>query len=711
MAIIANENKGYTQDEFKDYLKTTIDAIVPQVSELETSAEQSATDSASSATSAANSAKQSATSAANSEAANQQSKKWASATESPDGAVDTDSPTGKTQSSRSWALYSKDRSDSAASSATASANSATEAATHEANAKQSLVASQNIQKEVEDGLKKVSSVVTYRGTVDSFTSLPTGLTSDNTGDMYNIKNAGGTDSSGNEIKAGDNVVWNGSGWDDQSGHVDLSDYYTKEEIGKSVLSVVANNDTLTFIHRDATKDSLTINNVGHATKASQDGNGNNIVTTYETQASHASDINSINNTINTKCLSSLTVTDASITATTVDGTKSTVTVNNVAHAGKASQDDKGQAIDTTYATKLEVKSKENNIIRSFAALPVCYMRDSCFGGTKTILTAPSHLYVNVGNLGFIQESSSTIDISKTAAWDNSIYATAANRKGKDFYIYACQTDTSVPKIILSANSTVPTGYTATNSRKVGGFHCECADVGTISGHPLSGYVAGDILPASVWDLRHRPISSPEGMVFDGRRWIDIYLASWDGSKLVSAYNGVICDGESSPKFHGELFVERFAEIGKHLPSREDFMHFAKGIEEGVNISGSKDYNTTGGHVTTSGRRMISNYGIEEPTGYMWQWGSDLLESMSSSHSGNNRYMDGYDWSDLSVYNSDIDSTKRGSCFGFLRRVLFGGGWGDGARCGSRSSSCCSFSAPRLGGSGARGASEPLAPEI
>ena len=141
------------------------------------------------------------------------------------------------------------------------------------------------------------------------------------------------------------------------------------------------------------------------------------------------------------------------------------------------------------------------------------------------------------------------------------------------------------------------------------------------------------------------------------------------------------------------------------------MHFAKGIEEGVNISGSKDYNTTGGHVTTSGRRMISNYGIEDPSGYMWQWGSDLLESMSSSHSGNNMYMDGYDWSDLSVYNSDIDSTKRGSCLGFLRRVRFGGWWGGGADCGSRSAGCNDFSVRRDGGDGARGASEPLAPEI
>lgn len=247
-----------------------------------TSAASSATAAKNSATAAASSATSASTSTANSEASNQQSKKWAIATDSPDGTADTSSSTGKTQSSRSWALYSKDRALASETSAKASANSATSAATHEANAKQSLVASQNVQKEVEDGLKKVSSVVTYRGTVDTFSNLPTGLTTDNTGDMYNVKSAGGTDANGNEIKAGDNVVWNGNGWDDQSGHVDLSDYYTKEEMGKAVLSIVSNDDTLTFIHRDATRDSITVNNVDHATKATLDSNGKVITDTYET---------------------------------------------------------------------------------------------------------------------------------------------------------------------------------------------------------------------------------------------------------------------------------------------------------------------------------------------------------------------------------------------------------------------------------------------
>ncbi|UNF41144.1 hypothetical protein MNL09_03155 [Bartonella krasnovii] len=47
---------------------------------------------------------------------------------------------------------------------------------------------------------------------------------------------------------------------------------------------------------------------------------------------------------------------------------------------------------------------------------------------------------------------------------------------------------------MSVNATYPDGYTANNSGKIGGFHALCADVGTISGHPLSGYRAGIYYP-------------------------------------------------------------------------------------------------------------------------------------------------------------------------------------------------------------------------
>ena len=114
------------------------------------------------------------------------------------------------------------------------------------------------------------------------------------------------------------------------------------------------------------------------------------------------------------------------------------------------------------------------------------------------------MMVNVNNKGYIG-TAVTLNLNATASWDSSStsYATAANRAGKDVYIYVCEQDGDIPKILLSANSTVPAGYTAATSRKIGGFHCLCLSVGTISGHQLSGYNTGDILPLSVWDLKQQ----------------------------------------------------------------------------------------------------------------------------------------------------------------------------------------------------------------
>lgn len=77
------------------------------------------------------------TSETNSEISNQKAKKWAEATDSPDGEVDTDSTTGKTQSSKEWALYSKTKAQEAATSATNAKSSETNAKTSETNAKTS----------------------------------------------------------------------------------------------------------------------------------------------------------------------------------------------------------------------------------------------------------------------------------------------------------------------------------------------------------------------------------------------------------------------------------------------------------------------------------------------------------------------------------------------------------------------------------------------
>lgn len=68
---------------------------------------------------------------------------------------------------------------------------------------------------------KVSSVMKYKGSVSSMNDLPSNAT---IGDVYNIETEGTNNS------AGDNAVWNGTGWDVLAGMVDLSDYYMKSEL-------------------------------------------------------------------------------------------------------------------------------------------------------------------------------------------------------------------------------------------------------------------------------------------------------------------------------------------------------------------------------------------------------------------------------------------------------------------------------------------------
>lgn len=300
-----------------------------------------------------------------------------------------------------------------------------------------------------------------------------------------------------------------------------------------------------------------------------------------------------------------------------------------------------------------------------------------------------------------------------------------DRAGKDVYIWALVNDNKELSFALSLSSTSPntTGYT--NSYVIGGFHCLCADVGVIEGHTLSEYTKGAIIPNSVWTEKHRPVSDPEGMVWvpEINKWVDIYLPSWNGSKLISKYQGVIADGTSSPSFNGSKFAEYAGKANKQLISYDEFAVVAKGSNEGTSINGASDPNTAGGHVDTAGRRMISNYGLEDCCGVLWQWSRTLFEGGATSptasstwknNAGQNVYTDGdmryyldnYAWYKESVYNPTFDSQQYGSCYGLLRRALFGGHWVAGSFCGSRAVHCNVFSAHGWSDCSARLVSSP-----
>lgn len=356
-------------------------------------------------------------------------------------------------------------------------------------------------------------------------------------------------------------------------------------------------------------------------------------------------------------------------------------------------------ISTVAASQAEMQVGTEIALRSMSPLRIAeaiqaigltstyYDQSALFSGSQTNLVLPN---INViVNSTLVRVTGSTLALGTAGNWDNSTYATAANRAGKDFYVYAMQAG----GVILSANSTYPTGYTAANSRKIGGFHCLAVAVGTISGHTLSGYVAGDILPRSVWDRFNRSSARQEGTILSrSGMWVDIYLPSVSGSTLVSVNGGTIADGVSSPAFHCYKFEQWFARQGMKSISQLEFFAASDGANQSTNITGSADPGTTTGHTDTAGRRMISNEGVEDTCGVMWQWTRDQGGVMTSA-----AWANAYDGNDSGVGGQHYQAPYRGG---------LGGGWDDGVKCGSRSSAWASSPLSLYSNFSGRGVAEP-----
>ncbi len=311
--------------------------------------------------------------------------------------------------------------------------------------------------------------------------------------------------------------------------------------------------------------------------------------------------------------------------------------------------------------------------------------------------------------------------------------------GKDYYVYACNSSgTLLFKISLA--STFPAGFTAVTSRKIGGFHTLCVDVGAIAGHTLTGYLANEILPQSVWDLKHRPRSNPEGMVYSEAisKWVDIYLASGTGASTASVYNAAISDTRDWMDF-----TDDGGAVKKRLLDDIEFQLIAAGSNEETNITGSADPVTTGGHVDTAARRMISNIGCEDCAGAMWQWLRDQsyrYDGGSHTHvftgnalaththtenqeaiytqnvqtagtsggtpAGSNASVDPappFDWYNLPGVKGSI---YRQGTYGDIK-LLAGGAWDAGTNSGSRSRYATYFRWDSYTNIGARMLAEPL----
>lgn len=289
--------------------------------------------------------------------------------------------------------------------------------------------------------------------------------------------------------------------------------------------------------------------------------------------------------------------------------------------------------------------------------------------------------------------------------DDEITISAANlvsgdafAAGTSYFVYLVYTDQRnwLFKISTSSSQTFSGALAA---RIIGGFDTLCVSVtseqvySTTEVHPFSGAVAGYIHPFSVWDLWHRPVCCPEGFAYAPTLgiWASIYLMSKDASlntwttgttasgskypndsfKMVSKNGGTILDGVSTPALNCLDGEQQLHYQGMRLPTIAEFGDLARGAPQGVNINGSADPVTTGGHVDTNSKRIISYCGLEDIVGVLWQWSSESS----------------YDASGSTTWTDNFNASKRDVLgkyyFGAGKRALLGGDWDSGAGCGSR----------------------------
>lgn len=251
--------------------------------------------------------------------------------------------------------------------------------------------------------------------------------------------------------------------------------------------------------------------------------------------------------------------------------------------------------------------------------------------------------------------------------------------GANYYLYLVSTDNATTSLVCSLNATTPAG-TYTNYKQIGGFHTLCVSVGTITGHPLSDYVAGQILPASVWCLNHWA-KHQAGMVYDDITdcWAGIYNMNTSG---LSEYN----TSRANNLQHFQ-FVELARANDMELLSDDEFYSFSKGSNQKTTVQGSAQPNpdTTGGRKDTANRRMISWLGCEEMCGLQWQH----LRPTSAAGGSN--------------WNSQ--NGDEGSFYGSAMVLLAGGHWGSSSNCGSRCRTAADSLSTAHSSLGARGRSQ------
>lgn len=406
------------------------------------------------------------------------------------------------------------------------------------------------------------------------------------------------------------------------------------------------------------------------------------------------------------------------TLTKEDGSTEVVTVarneGEISQEGDAFSASNMNDLEDRIASEFTQLNEELSSISTFTSESACRWLRFSPDNHKALVIKGGTAITTKGGVNFKYDEDITIDLTSYLG-----------NKGTDYFVHIAEDGT------ISASTTK-----STSIKCIGRFHTLCADVGTptmiapaspssglkVGGtylvksyrqeedpdfyafynktitavtvqsaydvitmaHPLSGYVAGDILPESVFCTTFYPSALyDDAMVYDKDtdRIIDVYIQSGTGFNTRSKY-GATHTVSRTPHNHRE----DMRMVGKRLLKDSEYTSAALGSNERTAITGSKDQTTVGGHVDTANRRMISAIGCEEMCGYIWTWLDEVAPAGGSA------------WGVTDTHGSF------GQEYGTPYVLGAGGGWASSSSCGSRSRSSYYSRSAVSAGSGGRGSS-------
>ena len=311
--------------------------------------------------------------------------------------------------------------------------------------------------------------------------------------------------------------------------------------------------------------------------------------------------------------------------------------------------------------------------------------------------------IAVGGAGIFQTGNTVLNASN-------LDIGAAFAVGSDYYVYICDSrqDAQDEQYIISLNSTYPSGWNASNSRKIGGFHYgRCRKIndnmqpvnssGAIFGTGWESAVSNGIVPRSVWTLGHRPKCSPEGMVYlGGGTWVDIYLNSDDGAQgLKSEYNCAPMTGTEGMNWY--TFTERLMKSGKRMPDYSEFCAYAFGSPQGLDGANTNAWTATtntGRGTTGSVVNAVSAVGCVDAVGRVWEWLNDLITRAEHATNADYHPTAAWGWDKKSPLRDNATKYDVGNIYQYyaysLAALIAGGGWYDGVRAGARAVGCYDY---------------------